>query len=128
MLREEGAMTVEELNKPVSFPKWAEALADDSEIGAGRRDAFRRAIMGYLKHLKEHHGRASFASAKAYFDGEKEAGRECGEEREAVRCPTFNSQRSSLACEGESKTGMGSGARAGRPCYGKGRIEITPKA
>jgi len=78
-------MTEAELNKPVSFPKWAEALADDSEIGTGRRDAFRRAIMGYLKYLKDRHVRASLASAKAYFDGEKSAGRDREEERGAVR-------------------------------------------
>lgn len=78
-------MTEAELNNPVSFPKWAEALADDPEVGAERRDAFRRAIMGYLKCLKNRHVRASLASAKAYFDAEKAAGRGREEEREAVR-------------------------------------------
>lgn len=62
-------MTTEELNRPVSFAKWAESLASDPEVAEERRDAFRRAIMGYLKYLKERHVRASFASAKAYFDG-----------------------------------------------------------
>jgi hypothetical protein len=79
-------MTTEELNKPVSFPKWAEALAADPEVQEERRDSYRRAIMGYLKHLKERHVRASFASAKAYFDGEKEAGCDRKESREEVRC------------------------------------------
>ena len=45
-------MATEELNKPVSFPKWAEALAADPEVVEERRDSYRRAIMGYLKHLK----------------------------------------------------------------------------
>lgn len=52
-------MKAEELNKPVSFPKWAEALTTDSEVGVDRREVFRRAIMGYLKHLKDRRMRAS---------------------------------------------------------------------
>jgi hypothetical protein len=78
-------MNTEELNRPVSFPQWNEALASDPEIGPEREDMYRHAIMGYLKHLKNRHQRASLASAKAYFDGEKEAGRDREEAREAVR-------------------------------------------
>jgi len=78
-------MKAEELNKPVSFPKWAEALASAPDVVPERRDAFRHAIMGYLHYLKGLHARASLASAKAYFDAEREAGRDREEEREAVR-------------------------------------------
>lgn len=78
-------MKAEELNKPVSFPKWMEALASAPDFGPERRDAFRHAIMGYLHYLKGLHARASLASAKAYFDAEKAVGRDREEEREAVR-------------------------------------------
>ncbi len=74
-----------ELRSPVSFSQWKAALATDPDVAADRRDAYRRAVMGYLKHLKDRHVRASLASAKAYFDGEKSAGRDREEEREAVR-------------------------------------------
>jgi len=62
-----------ELRSPVSFSQWKAALATDPDVAADRWDAYRRAIMGYLKHLKDAHLRASLASAKAYFDGEKSA-------------------------------------------------------
>jgi len=80
-----GEMNADELNQPVSFPRWTEVLADDPDLMAGQKDEFRRAIMGYLKHLKERHVRASLASAKAYFDEKKTAGFGCEVEREAVR-------------------------------------------
>jgi len=69
-------MRAEELNKPVSFQEWAEVLAADPEVMAERRDAYRRAVMGYLHFLKDGHARASLASAKTYFDAEKAAGRD----------------------------------------------------
>lgn len=78
-------MNAEEMNRPVSFPKWTEALTTDPEVGVERREVFRRVIMGYLRCLKDGHARASFASAKAYFDAEKAAGRDREENREAVR-------------------------------------------
>jgi len=75
----------DELRSPVSFAHWPDALESDPEVGQFRKSAYRRAIMGYLKHLKDAHLRASLASAKAYFDAEKEAGHDREEEREAVR-------------------------------------------
>lgn len=75
----------DELRSPVSFAHWPDALESDPEVGQFRKSAYRRAIMGYLKHLKDAHLRASLASAKAYFDAEKEAGHDRVEEREAVR-------------------------------------------
>lgn len=74
-----------EMRKPVSFPRWSEALECASVVGTGQKGMFRRAIMGYRKHFKIGHRRASLASAKAYFDEEKSAGKERKEEREAVR-------------------------------------------
>jgi len=59
-------MNSDELNQPVSFPRWTDVLAADPDIKTGQKDEFRRAIMGYLKHLKMRHMRASLASAKEY--------------------------------------------------------------
>jgi len=57
-----------EMNDPVSFPGWAEALSSGQKVCTGRKEACRRAILSYLRHLKDHRLRASLASAKAYFE------------------------------------------------------------
>jgi hypothetical protein len=44
-------MNEQELNRPVSFPKWTEALASAAYLSPERQDAFRHAIMGYLHYL-----------------------------------------------------------------------------
>lgn len=60
-------------------------LAAASDLSPERQDALRRASKGCLHGFKEQHARASLASAKASFDGEKRAGRDREEAREAVR-------------------------------------------
>lgn len=57
-MRRQGAMMNEmEMNRPVSFPNWREALASAAELSPERQDAFRHATMGYLHHLKERYAR-----------------------------------------------------------------------
>ena len=79
------ALACSTVSQDPQFLPDAITLESDPEVGQFRKSAYRRAIMGYLKHLKDAHLRASLASAKAYFDAEKEAGHDRVEEREAVR-------------------------------------------
>ncbi len=74
-----------EMNNPVSFPEWAEALSSDLEVDPEQKDSWRRAILSYLKVLKDRRQRASLASAKAYFEEAVKSGRDSEEAREAVR-------------------------------------------
>lgn len=104
-----------EMNNPVSFPRWAEALTSDLEVDPEQKDSCRRAILSYLKYLKDRRQRASFASAKAYFDEAVKNGRDSEEAREAVRWffraakleKTLNAERPTLNAEGETLNAEG---------------------
>lgn len=108
-------MNIDEMSRPVSFPQWETALKGDWGVPDEQRMRYRSAILGYLKRLKDRRERASLATAKAYFDEEKEAGRDREQEREAVRWffraakleKTPNAERPTLNAEGETLNAEG---------------------
>jgi len=55
-------------HEPVSFPTWAEVLRDDVSLGEAQRQSYTRAIVAYLRNLKERRERASIDTAKAYVE------------------------------------------------------------
>ena len=52
----------------ISFPRWAEVLAD-TKVSTGQREAYRRAIIAFLGYCKRRHAGASVMLIQSYLAG-----------------------------------------------------------
>ena len=69
---------------PVSFSEWSTVLAGEA-LDPATQERYRRAVVGYLHHLKVRRERASLASAKAYVEHGEAQGVTDVHDREALR-------------------------------------------